>query len=101
MTHEELQAHKGTVWSFAGGGEIREYEYLGFGDKSFTGRFCRVEDGEIVQLYINFLYRTKREGLECMLKMREDAVLYAHQSLQEAQGWLDALNAEETPNEQG
>ena len=95
MTHEELQAHKGTVWSFAGYRGIREYEYLGFGDKSSTGKFCRVGDGEITQLYLDFLYPTKREGLECYLKMCEDSVICALQNLQEAQEWIKALNAEE------
>jgi hypothetical protein len=99
MTHEELQAHNGTVWSFAGYSGIREYEYLGFCDNSLIGRFRRVEDGEITHLYLNFLYPTKRDGLECHLKMCENSIMYAHQSLQEAQEWIKALNVEESSHE--
>lgn len=94
MTHEELRKRNGTVWSFAGGLGIHEYEYLYDAGLAGRGRFRSVETGEEVSLYIAYVFKTKREGLEYHLQACKEEYAAAVERLQEAREWLDTLSQE-------
>ena len=97
MTHEELQAHNGTVWSYTGFIGIHEYEYLGPSEKhEIYGTFRRVDTGEInAGIQVISCFPTKRAAIEDHLHGCLEHRLWAEKAVQDAQAELDALNAEE------
>ena len=64
MTHEELRAHKGTVWSCAGLGYPAEYEYIETVLDSKYGVFKRVSDGDVVSIPTLQCHSTERGCVE-------------------------------------
>ena len=97
MTHEELKAHKDTVWSYTGFIGIHEYEYLGPGARhKVYGTFKRVDTGEVkTGIQVVSCFPTKRAAIENHLQGCIDHRMWAERAVQDAQAELDALNAEE------
>lgn len=72
MTHEELIAHDGTVWSFAGFAGPYEYEYLGEGSGPVYGRFRWMRTGQVTNgIPVASCFRTERECIEAQLAANE------------------------------
>lgn len=73
MTHEELIAHKGTVWSsFGGAYEPQEYEYMGEGACSVWGTFRRIATGELLDnIPVSGCFVTERDWTKACLRTIE------------------------------
>ena len=100
MTHEELQAHKGTVWSYAGFIGLHEYKYIGPGRLLNYGTFQRLDTREIkTGFQVESFFPTKRAAIEAHLRGCLDCRVWAEKDVRDTQAELDALDAEESRHE--
>lgn len=94
MTHEELKAHRGTVWSGAGFIGLQEYEYLGqSGNHAIYGTFRRVCDDVINDgIQVISCYPTKRAALMAAIECEQQMVEHCLKKINEYLTELRRLN---------